>query len=309
MNMAASRVLAHAPGLAGGTALPLLLGLLVLYAPIYAELSRTLWQEEAQSHAPVIALVAAALFWQLRQALAALPAPRHVLSGAALLGGGLLLAVAGRNLEMPLLSMASQMPVLAGILLVLRGTAGLRLAAFPLLFLAFMVPLPGMVVEAMTGQLKELLSAASVNLLHALGYPAARSGVVIVVGQYQLLMADACSGLHSLFSLAALGLLYVHLTARRDEAKTGGTGGGPGDGYRGAHAALLLAAILPVALAANLLRVVLLILVTYHGGDALGRQIHEAMGVLVFLVALALLFAVDGALLALARRSAAGAHT
>lgn len=304
MIVVASRVLAHAPGLAGGVALPLLLGLLVLYAPIYADLSRTLWQEEAQSHAPVIALVAAALFWQLRQALAALPAPRHVLPGAALLGGGLLLAVAGRSLEMPLLSMASQMPVLAGILLVLRGTAGLRLAAFPLLFLAFMVPLPGIVVEAMTGQLKELLSAASVDLLHGLGYPAARSGVVIVVGQYQLLMADACSGLHSLFSLAALGLLYVHLTARRNDVKNGGTVGGQG----GAHAALLLAAILPVALAANLLRVVLLILVTYHGGDSLGRQIHEAMGVLVFLVALALLFVVDGALLALARRPAAGAQ-
>ena len=308
MILAVSRVFAHGPGLAGGTALPLLFGLLVLYAPIYADVSRTLWQEEDQSHAPAIALAAAVLFWQLRQALAALPAPRHVLSGAALLGGGLLLAVAGHSLEMPLFSMASQMPVLAGILLVLRGTAGLRLAAFPLLFLAFMMPLPGMVVEAMTGQLKELLSAASVDLLHALGYPAARSGVVIVVGQYQLLMADACSGLHSLFSLAALGLLYVHLTARRDESKTGGTGGGQGDGYRGAHVALLLAAILPVALAANLLRVVLLILVTYHGGDALGRQIHEAMGVLVFLVALALLFAVDGALLALARRRAAGAQ-
>lgn len=298
MILAASRALAPAPGLAGGTALPLLLGLLVLYAPIYADLSRTLWQEEAQGHAPVIAVIAAALFWRLRRALAALPAPRHVLPGAALLGGGLLLAVAGRSLEVPLLSMASQLPVLAGMLLVLCGTAGLRLAAFPLLFLAFMVPLPGMVVEAMTGQLKELLSAASVDLLHALGYPAARSGVVVVVGQYQLLMADACSGLHSLFSLAALGLLYVHLTVRRhglkDGVKTGGTGGGPG----GVHAALLLAAILPVALAANLLRVVLLILATYHGGDALGRQIHEAMGVLVFIVALALLFAVDGALLA-----------
>lgn len=303
MTGAASRAPAQVPGLSAAAALPLLLGLLVLYAPIYVELSRTLWQEEAQGHAPVIALIAAALFWRLRQALAALPAPRHVLPGAALLGGGLLLAVAGRSLEVPLLSMASQMPVLAGMLLVLRGTAGLRLAAFPLLFLAFMVPLPGMVVEAMTGQLKELLSAASVDLLHALGYPAARSGVVIVVGQYQLLMADACSGLHSLFSLAALGLLYVHLTVRRHDLKDGAkTGGGPG----GAHAALLLAAILPVALAANLLRVVLLILATYHGGDALGRQIHEAMGVLMFLVALALLFAVDGALLAWVRRPAAG---
>lgn len=304
MNIAASRALSLLPGLPGGALLPLLLGLLVLYAPIYADLSRTLWQGEAQSHAPVIAVVAAALFWQLRQSLAALPAPRHVLPGATMLGGGLLLAVAGHSLEMPLLSMASQMPVLAGILLVLRGTAGLRLAAFPLLFLVFMVPLPGMVIEAMTGQLKELLSAASVDLLHALGYPAARSGVVIVVGQYQLLMADACSGLHSLFSLAALGLLYVHLTARRDEPKTGLTG----DGQGRTHAALLLAAILPVALAANLLRVVLLILVTYHGGDVLGRQVHEAMGVLVFLVALALLFAVDGTLLALVRRLTARAQ-
>jgi exosortase len=187
--------------------------------------------------------------------------------------------------------MASQIPVLAGVLLVLCGGEGVRRAWFPLLFLVFMVPVPGIVLDILTGHLKELLSAASVDLLRALGYPAARSGIVIVVGQYQLLMADACSGLHSLVSLAALGVLYVHLTA--------GRGGEPGG--RQGHGALMLAAIIPIALSANLLRILLLALTTYHAGDAAGQQWHAVMGVLVFLAELAMLVAFDSVLLAAAR--------
>lgn len=275
--------------------LPVVAGICVLYGPIYAELAQALWQDGANSHAPLVAAVVAGLLWTLRHDLSALPAPRGIIPGAVLLLAGLLLAVTGAANRFPLLAMVSQIPVLAGILLILCGAGGLRRAWFPLLFLVFMVPLPGIVLDALTGQLKELLSAISVDLLRSLGYPVARSGVVIVVGQYQLLMADACAGLHSLISLAALGVLYVYLTA--------GRGGEPGRPQR-AHVALMLAAIVPVALAANLLRVLLLALVTYHAGDAAGRQWHEAMGVLVFLAALALLVMVDSGLLAFARARA-----
>lgn len=275
--------------------LPIVAGLCLLYGPIYAQLAQTLWQDGINNHAPLVAAVVAALVWTRRRELSALPSPRNILPGAGMLLAGLLLAVTGAISNVPLLSMASQIPVLAGVVLILSGTAGLRLIGFPLLFLAFMVPLPGIMLDALTGQLKEMLSALSVDLLCAMGYPAARSGVVIVVGQYQLLMADACSGLHSLISLAALGVLYIHLTT--------GRGGEPG-GEHGGHAALMFAAIVPIALAANLLRVLLLALVTYHAGDAAGRQWHEAMGVLVFLVALAMLVMADSGLLAVARRRA-----
>ncbi|NJD35691.1 MAG: exosortase [Betaproteobacteria bacterium] len=291
---------AHAPFLPQGRAasvslpslLPLVAGWCVLYGPIYAQLAKTLWQDEANNHAPLVAAVIAALLWAMRRDLSALPPPRRSLPGLSVLAAGLVLAVTGALSDFPLLSMASQIPVLAGIVLMLCGAEGVRRAWFPLLFLAFMVPLPGIFLDALTGQLKELLSAMSVDLLHALGYPAARSGVVIVVGQYQLLMADACSGLHSLVSLAALGLLYVHLIAVR----------GGGQGWRGGgHAALMFAAIIPIALGANLVRVLLLALITYHAGDAAGRQWHEAMGVLVFLAELAMLIVLDSVLVAAAR--------
>jgi exosortase B len=272
--------------------LPVVAGLCLLYGPLYAQLAQTLWQDGTNNHAPLVAAVVAVLLWTLRRELSALPSPRNMLPGVSVLLAGLLLAMTGAANDFPLLSMASQIPVLAGVMLILCGTEGLRRAWFPLLFLAFMVPLPGIILDALTGQLKEMLSAISVDLLRTFGYPAARSGVVIVVGQYQLLMADACSGLHSLISLAALGVLYVHLTASR--------GGEPG-WRQGGHAALMLAAIIPIALVANLLRVQLLALVTYHAGDAAGRQWHEVMGVLVFLAELAMLVVFDSGLLTAAR--------
>ncbi|MCV4655922.1 archaeosortase/exosortase family protein, partial [Escherichia coli] len=84
-----------------------------------------------------------------------------------------------------------------------------RVLAFPLLFLVFMVPLPQMVIDSVTASLKQAVSAIDEDLLYFIGYPIARSGVVLMVGQYQLLVADACSGLNSMFSLTSLGVLYL----------------------------------------------------------------------------------------------------
>src|SRR5207344_1473437 len=98
-------------------------------------------------------------------------------------------------------------------------------------------------------------SSAAENILHAAGYPIGRTGVVLIVGQYQLLVADACSGLNSMFSLSALGFLYLYLMRRASVL----------------HNALIVASILPIAFAANIVRVLVLILVTYHFGDAAGQ--------------------------------------
>ena len=278
------------------TLLPVLAGLSILYGPTYVHLGQTLWQGEANSHAPLVALGVAALLWQLQPSLSALPTPKTPVAGAIILLAALLLATAGHVSDVPQLSMASQIPMLAGILLIFCGGAGIRRAWFPLLFLVFMVPLPGIVLDALTGQLKELLSAISVDVLYALGYPVARNGVVIAIGQYQLFMADACAGLHSIISLAALGLLYTYLATSRCDAQGWQCGG---------QAAFLLAAIIPIALAANLVRVLLLVLITYHAGDTVGQQWHETLGVLVFLVAVAMLIALDRALLHASSRRAA----
>ena len=105
--------------------------------------------------------------------------------------------------------------------------------------------------------------------------------MVLTTGQYQLLVADACSGLHSIFGLSALGFLYLYLMRYRSYVLNG----------------ILAASILPIAFAANVVRVVILVLVTYHIGDEAGQGfIHGFAGILLFIVALVFLFALDAAI-------------
>jgi exosortase len=132
------------------------------------------------------------------------------------------------------------------------------------------------------------VSVAVEEVLFRAGLPIARTGIVLTLGQYQLLMADACSGLHSMITLSALGLVFLHLMERTSVL----------------HNVLLAAAILPVALAANVVRVLALALVTYHFGERAGQGLaHDLAGVLLFVVALAAMFAIDALLFrALGRR-------
>jgi exosortase/archaeosortase family protein len=102
--------------------------------------------------------------------------------------------------------------------------------------------------------------------------------VVLTVGQYQLLVADACAGLNSMFTLEALGLLYMNLMR-----------------YTSAARNLTLALLLvPVAFAANIVRVMILVLVTYHFGDAAGQGfVHDFAGIVLFVVSLVFMLLLD----------------
>ncbi len=171
--------------------------------------------------------------------------------------------------------------MLAGALLILQGTSALRALWFPILYFAFMVPLPGALVDAITGPLKQWVSIIAENVLYAAGYPIARSGVTLSIGPYQLLVADACSGLHSMFSLSALGLLYMYLMARKSWL----------------HNGIMLASILPIAFAANIVRVLVLVLITYHLGDEAGQGfLHGTAGMVLIITALLFFFLLDGVL-------------
>ena len=281
-SIGAPRAIAPAnwPWLAVGAAM------LLLYVPSYVELVRGPWQSEALAHAPLVGTVAFALLWRARRQLAQLPEGTAPMLATGGLLTGLLLALLGRAQDLHLLTVASQPLLLGGMIALFRGRAGLAATAFPLLFLLFTLPLPNVLLDAMTGGLKTLVSIAVEELLYAVGYPVARHGVVLTIGQYQMLVAEACSGLHSMISLSALGALYVHLVQPR----------------RLTHNLLLYASLLPIAFVANLLRVLALVLITYHGGDALARELHDALGIALFAVALLLLLGLDGLLATLSRR-------
>jgi exosortase len=152
---------------------------------------------------------------------------------------------------------------------------------FPLLFFVFMVPLPGVLVDTLTGPLKQLVSVIAENVLHTADYPIARTGVMLSIGPYELLVADACSGLRSMFSLAATGLLYMYLMARKSWL----------------HNLIMAASILPIAFAANIVRVIVLVLITYHFGDEAGQGfLHGSAGMLLIIAALLFFFLLDAVL-------------
>lgn len=264
------------------------LGILLLLIPTYADLQRVVWASDDQGHGPIIIAVAAWLLWRLRERLFALPAEPANGAGAALLAVALACYTLGRSQSIVQLEAGSHLLILSAALLLWRGWAGLKAAWFPLFFLLFMIPLPGVFVQALTVPLKSAVSYVAENLLHYFNYPVARAGVVIQVGQYQLLVADACAGLNSMFTLESLGLLYMNLVSHASRLRN----------------VLLAILIIPISFIANVVRVVILILVTYHFGDAAGQGfVHSFAGMVLFIVALTLIIAVDSLLGRLGRRS------
>ncbi len=203
---------------------------------------------------------------------------------------GVPLYAVGRSQQIELLTLLACVLLLVAVVLVLGGRQALARLRFPIGFMLLALPLPGWLIDRLTSPLKVWISQGAEGLLYALGYPVARSGVVLALGPYRLLVADACTGLHSLVFLVALGLLYLHLTGPRQRW----------------HGLLLLAALVPLSLLANGIRVVLLLLLTYHWGDAVGQAFwHDLAGLLLYASAFGWLLWLDG-LLSRGMRPAAG---
>lgn len=266
-----------------------LTGFAAMYLPIYWWASQGIWQSEEQGHGAIILAVLLWLFWDMRHALAQLPVRPSASLGWPVFAFGLLLYLTGRMFGISILEFGSQPLVVAGALLLMRGKSALRLAWFPILYFVFMIPLPSVVVDAITGSLKQWISVIVEQLLYVAGYPIARTGVILSIGPYQLQVADACSGLHSMFSLAALGTLFMYIMGRKPKL----------------HMAIMLLLILPIAFAANIVRVMALVLITFYLGDEAGQGfLHGAAGMVLMLIALMFFFLLDKVLDALLLKSA-----
>lgn len=167
------------------------------------------------------------------------------------------------------------------------GLPALRRMLFPLFYLVFVFPFPDTVVDGLTLPLKMLISQAAAATMDMFGYPVGRQGVMLLIGQYELLVAAACAGLNSLVSLSALSLLYINLR----------------HGDRIGRALAFAALILPIALLANFVRVIILLLLTYHFGESAAQGfMHDFAGLVMFAVALLALGVADLGLQRLGRR-------
>jgi exosortase B len=261
----------------------LVVGFVAMFTPVFMQLARQVWNTDEQGHGPIILSVVLYLLWLRRERFEeALRTPQPGGLGAwVMLVFGLLLYLLGRIQNIIMFEMGSLIPMLIGACAVVLGWRVVKVASFPIFFLVFSVPLPGPVVDALTSPLKQGVSYVAEHLLYAVGYPIARTGVILNVGQYQLLVADACAGLNSMFTLEALGLLYMNIVGHHSKLRN----------------VLLAILIVPMSFCANIIRVCILVLVTYHFGDEAGQGfVHGAAGMVLFVVALTLMFALDSAL-------------
>ncbi|MBX3621792.1 MAG: exosortase B [Rhizobacter sp.] len=257
-----------------------------MYLPLYVWAAQGIWQTEEQGHGPLVLAVVVALFWKVRHGIQGAERRPAPWVGWPVFAAGLVAYAIGRTFDISVLAFGSQILVMAGALLLMQGGAGLKAAWFAVAYMAFLVPLPGMFVDAVTGPLKQWISVIVQHVLYAAGYPIANSGVILTIGQYQLMVADACSGLNSMFSLSALGTLFMYVMGRKSVV----------------HNTIMLAAILPIAFFANIVRVILLVLLTYHFGDEAGQGfLHGAAGIMLMGVALLVFFVLDAVLASLLR--------
>ncbi|MET3605928.1 exosortase B [Sphaerotilus sulfidivorans] len=266
-----------------------LIGLVGMYFPTFRDLFNGLWAGDQQGHGPIVLAVSIWLLGKKAPQVIETPLRPAFVIGWSLLIFGSLLYIIGRSQNILIFEVGSLIVMTASITLILRGMEALKHLWFPLVFMVFMIPLPGVFVDAMTQPMKTAVSYAVESALYAVGYPISRSGVILQIGQYQLLVADACAGLNTLFTLEALGLLYLNLVKHESVARN----------------IILAICIVPISFAANIIRVIALTLITYHLGDEAGQGfLHGFAGMVLFMAALLLIILFDGFLrIILARKS------
>ncbi|WP_407277709.1 exosortase B [Aromatoleum evansii] len=256
-----------------------LAGLCFLYVPSFIDLFRTIWSTSEQAHGPIVLGLSLWLLYRQWPVMLARSAGRaSSATGWPVLIVGLLLFMLGRSQDILIFEIGSLVWVLIAVLLIQRGVRAVKAQWFALFFMIFMIPLPGAVVDAITMPMKIAVSVVAENVLYWLGYPIARSGVILQIGQYKLLVADACAGLQTLFTLEALGVLYLKLTHSESVLRN----------------TILAILIVPISFVANVIRVMVLTVVTYYYGDAAGQGfMHGFAGMVLFASALLLIIGMD----------------
>lgn len=251
-----------------------LLGLLaLLYAPTLKLLVWQWWTDPDYSHGFFVPLFSGYVLWRRRYQLAGTEIKPHN-SGLLLMIvaiGLLLLGSLGAELFTTRLSV---LPLVAGLILFLAGWKFLRAVAFPLVFCAFMIPLPVIVYNQVTFPLQLFASRLASSWLDLVHVPVLRDGNILVMSNYSLEVVDACSGIRSLMTLLSLAVAFGYL----------------GENRRWARYALVLL-VVPSAILTNAIRIVVAgILVHRFGPESAEGFLHFFSAWLIFLTALALLF-------------------
>jgi exosortase D (VPLPA-CTERM-specific) len=239
------------------------------------------WNREEYSYAYLVPLISAWLIWQKRAELSAVQ-PRGSWAGVGVVLLGLLLGLFGQLSTIYTIIHYAFVVMIIGIALASVGWRGVKIIWAPLIYLAFMVPLPDFLYRNLSGELQLISSSLGVAVIRLMNIPVFLEGNVIDLGVYKLQVVEACSGLRYLFPLMSFGFLCAYL-------------------YNGPnwHKFVLFASTLPITVGINSLRIgVTGALVDNFGIASAEGFLHMFEGWIIFIAAVGLFF---GIMLVLAR--------
>jgi exosortase len=260
-----------------------ILAFVVVLGWLYASVLRHLvWQwahDPNYSHGFFVPLFSLFVIWSEREKLRKL-AIEPSWSGLLVLLFGLVVLAAGILAAELFLSRISLLVTIAGLVVISYGWNHLRAIFFPWVFLLFMIPIPTIVLNQITFPLQLLASKVAAVTLPLTGVPVLREGNVIQLPAMALEVAEACSGIRSLMSLATLAIIYGYLLEPRTSIRV-----------------ILGLASIPIAVLANSFRIFGTgLLVQYWDPEKAEGFFHAFSGWLIFVVSLAMLFLLHRAL-------------
>jgi exosortase len=246
-----------------------------LYSSILGRLANQWWHDPNFSHGFFVPAFSLFVLWQERSRLSALPL-KPSWWGLPIVALALCILILGNLGAELFLSRASLLLLIAGLAIIFLGWQYIRAALFPWAFLILMIPIPSIIFNQITFPLQLLASKVASNLLPLAGVPVLREGNVIGLPLMQLEVAEACSGIRSLLSLATLSIIYGYLMESRIWIRV-----------------LIALASVPIAVGANSLRIVGTgLLVQYWDPEKAEGFFHLFSGWLIFVISLAMLFVV-----------------
>lgn len=246
--------------------------LVIVYFPTWKALVKQWATDEDVGHGFLVPLVAGYVAWQRRDELLSLEW-KPAWSGLAVMFWGVAQSVVGILGVELFLQRTSILVTLVGMLLVLGGTAAVRILLFPLLLLPFMIPIPAVIYNQVTFPLQLFASSVAETVLGWLNIPVLRDGNVLHLASQTLSVAEACSGIRSLLSLSFLALVYAYFFDKKVW-------------MRGA----LLIGVIPIAILANAARVTVTGILSDEVSPELAHGFYHTLeGWIVFLVAFAML--------------------
>lgn len=252
--------------------LPLLL-FAVFYFPVITGTVSQWYDDPNYSHGFVIPFMSIYFIWEMRHKFDGMrPAPSYL--GAALMAAGVLLYFAA-SIAVELFTMrVSMLIVLAGLVILNLGTEIFKTLLFPYMFLFLMIPLPAIVLNLIALPMQLAAARSAAFSLAICGIPVFRDGNIIHLAGTSLEVAEACSGIRSLVSLIATGIIFSYFAQKNNTRRT-----------------VLVMSTIPIAIAANAVRVSGTgILAHFAGVEAAEGFYHTFAGFLVFAIALLCLF-------------------